>query len=126
MPGTGAQAMARSTAARPAQHQLLPRCLHRTPRTQPFGTDFTQAILDLLFDASSQTLLQVARDPRRLAAEIGFLSILHTWSSNLLPHYHVHCVVPGGGLSADHQRWILRLSRPLRWSWQRPARQAGS
>ena len=44
MPGTGAQAMARSTAARPAQHQLLPRCLHRTPRTQPFGTDFTQAI----------------------------------------------------------------------------------
>jgi Putative transposase len=68
--------------------------------------------LDLLFDASSQTLLQVARDPRRLAAEIGFLSILHTWSSNLLPHYHVHCVVPGGGLSADHQRWI-HTSHPL-------------
>jgi hypothetical protein len=63
-------------------------------------------VLDLLFEASSQTLLEVAADPKRLGAEIGFLSILHTWSSNLLPHYHIHCVVPGGGLSADHQRWI--------------------
>jgi len=44
--------------------------------------------LDLLFDASSQTLLEVARDPKRLGAEIGFLSILHTWSSNLLLHPH--------------------------------------
>jgi len=67
---------------------------------------------DLLFDASSQTLLEVARDPKRLGAEIGFLSILHTWSSNLLPHYHIHCVVPAGGLSADHERWI-HTSHPL-------------
>jgi len=51
-------------------------------------------------------------DPQRLGAEIGLLSILHTWSSNLLPHYHVHCVVPGGGLSADHSRWI-HTSRPM-------------
>ena len=63
-------------------------------------------LLDLLFEASSQTLLEVAAEPARLGAEIGFLSILHTWGSNLLPHYHIHCVVPGGGLSADHQRWI--------------------
>jgi hypothetical protein len=63
-------------------------------------------LLDLLFEAVSQTLLEVAADPQRLGAEIGFLSILHTWGSNLLPHYHIHCVVPGGGLSADHQRWI--------------------
>jgi hypothetical protein len=62
--------------------------------------------LDLLFDASSQALLEVARDPKRLGAEIGFLSILHTWGSNLLPHYHIHVVVPAGGLSGDHQRWI--------------------
>jgi len=76
-------------------HELNPLAL-TTPR--PF--------LDLLFEASSQTLLEVAADPLRLGAEIGFLSILHTWSSNLLPHYHIHCVVPGGGLSPDHQRWI--------------------
>ncbi len=67
---------------------------------------------DLLFEASSQTLLEVAAEPKRLGAEIGFLSILHTWSSNLLGHYHVHCVVPAGGLSADHQRWI-HTSHPL-------------
>lgn len=65
-----------------------------------------RALLDLLFEAVSQTLLGVAADPRRLDAQIGLLAILHTWSSNLLPHYHLHCVVPGGGLSADHQRWI--------------------
>ena len=72
----------------------------------PLALTSPKPFLDLLFDASSQTLLEVARDPQRLGAEIGFLSILHTWSSNLLGHYHLHCVVPGGGLSADHQRWI--------------------
>ena len=54
----------------------------------------------------------MAAAPQRLGAHIGFLSILHTWSSNLLGHYHIHCVVPGGGLSADHQRWIP-TSHPL-------------
>ncbi len=63
-------------------------------------------LFDLLFEATSQTLLEVAADPKRLGAEIGFLSILHTWSSNLLGHYDIHSVVPGGGLSPDHQRWI--------------------
>ena len=72
----------------------------------PLGLTSRQLLLDLLFDASSQTLLEVAADPKRLGAEIGFLSILHTWGSNLLPHYHIHCVVPGGGLSPDHRRWI--------------------
>lgn len=72
----------------------------------PLALTSPRLFFDLLFEASSQTLLEVARDPKRLGAEIGFLSILHTWGSNLLPHYHVHCVVPGGGLSADHQRWI--------------------
>lgn len=82
-------------------HQLNPLAL-ASPK--PF--------LDLLFEASSQTLLEVAADPKRLGAEIGFLSILHTWASNLLPHYHIHAVVPAGGLSADHQRWI-HTSHPL-------------
>jgi Putative transposase len=61
---------------------------------------------DLLFAASSQALLEVAADPRRLSAQIGFFSILHTWSSNVLLHPHIHCVVPAGGLSSDHQLWI--------------------
>jgi len=78
----------------------------------PLGLTSRRRFLDLLFQASSQTLLEVAADPKRLGAEIGFLAILHTWSSNLLPHYHIHCVVPAGGLSADHQRWI-HTSHPL-------------
>jgi hypothetical protein len=78
----------------------------------PLALTTPKHFFDLLFEASSQTLLEVAADPRRLGAEIGFLSILHTWSSNLLPHYHIHCVVPAGGLSADHQRWI-HTSHPL-------------
>jgi Putative transposase/Transposase zinc-binding domain len=82
-------------------HELNPLAL-TTPR----------AFFDLLFEASSQTLLEVAADPKRLGAEIGFLAILHTWSSNLLGHYHIHCVVPAGGLSPDHQRWI-HTSHPL-------------
>jgi hypothetical protein len=82
-------------------HELNPLAL-TTPRR----------FFDLLFEASSQTLLEVAADPKRLGAEIGFLSILHTWSQNLLAHYHIHCVVPAGGLSADHQRWV-HTSHPL-------------
>jgi len=60
----------------------------------------------LLLKASAQTLLKVARDPRHLGAEIGFLSILHTWNQRLQEHAHVHMVVPAGGLALDHSRWI--------------------
>ncbi len=60
----------------------------------------------LLFRASAETLLEAAVDPRHLGAEIGFLSVLHTWGQNLHYHPHVHCVVPGGGLAPDHSRWI--------------------
>ena len=59
-----------------------------------------------LFQASAATLREVAADPRHLGAEIGVLSILHTWGQTLVRHPHVHCVVPAGGLSPDHQRWI--------------------
>jgi hypothetical protein len=60
----------------------------------------------LLFHAASQTLLTIAADPKHLGADIGFLAVLHTWSQILLHHPHVHCVVPGGGISSDRQRWI--------------------
>jgi len=65
-----------------------------------------KVIYDLLFRTSAETLLEVARDPRHLGVEIGFFSILHTWSQKLTAHPHVHCVVPAGGLSPDHTRWI--------------------
>jgi hypothetical protein len=63
-------------------------------------------LFSLLFEASAATLLEVAADPAHLGAEIGFLSILHTWGQTLQRHPHIHCVVPGGGLSPDHARWI--------------------
>ena len=82
-------------------HQLNPLALTTPAR-----------FYDLLFSASSQTLLEVAADPKWLGAEIGFLAILHTWGSNLMLHPHAHCVVPAGELSPDHQRWI-HTSHPL-------------
>ena len=60
----------------------------------------------LLFRTSGAALMEVARDPKYLGGEIGFLSILHTWGQTLQRHPHIHCVVPGGGLSPDHDRWI--------------------
>ena len=63
-------------------------------------------VYDLLFRATAETLRTIATDIRHLGAEIGFIAILHTWGQNLLHHPHLHCVVPGGGLSPDGQRWI--------------------
>ena len=60
----------------------------------------------ILFKAVAQTLLEVAANPKHLGARIGFLAILHTWGQNLSLHPHLHCVIPGGGLSADGRRWI--------------------
>jgi hypothetical protein len=60
----------------------------------------------LLLRASAETLLEVARNPRHLGADIGFFSVLHTWSQRLSLHPHVHCVIPAGGLSLDHTRWV--------------------
>jgi hypothetical protein len=65
-----------------------------------------KVVYDLLFRASAATLLDVAADPKHLGAEIGFLSVLHTWGQNLQVHPHIHCVIPSGGLSPDHQHWI--------------------
>lgn len=61
---------------------------------------------DLLFTASTQTLLKIASDPKHLGAEIGVIAILHTWGQNLLLHPHIHCVIPAGGFSPDHRRWV--------------------
>src|SRR5438105_6140597 len=65
-----------------------------------------KVVYDLLFRTSAATLLEVAADPKHLGAEIGFLSVLHTWGQNLQHHPHIHCVIPSGGLSLDHQHWV--------------------
>src|SRR5271167_1440197 len=63
-------------------------------------------LYDLLFRASAATLLELARDPKHLGADIGFLGVLHTWGQNLQHHPHIHYVVPAGGLAPDGSRWI--------------------
>jgi hypothetical protein len=80
------------------------------PQLAPLALHNKQVVYDLLLRASAETLLEVARNPRHLGAEIGFFSVLHTWNQKLQLHLHVHCVVPAGGLSLDHTRWIP--SRP--------------
>lgn len=62
-------------------------------------------IYDLLLKTSAKTLTTIAADPKHLGAKIGFTSVLHTWGSALTHHPHVHCIVPGGGLAADGNRW---------------------
>ena len=75
-------------------------------RLAPLVLQNKKVLYDLLFRISAETLLEVARDPKHLGAEIGFFSVLHTWSQQLHLHPHVHCVVPAGGLSPDHTRWV--------------------
>ena len=63
-------------------------------------------VYNLLFAATADTLGTTAADPKHLGAQIGFFAVLHTWGQNLIHHPHLHCVVPGGGLSSDGERWI--------------------
>jgi hypothetical protein len=66
----------------------------------------SRIIYGILFRAAAESLLELAADPKRLGARLGFLAVLHTWSQRLECHPHVHCVVPAGGLSSDGKRWI--------------------
>jgi Putative transposase/Transposase zinc-binding domain len=65
-----------------------------------------EVVYGILFQATAETLKTIAADAKHLGAEIGFFAVLHTWGQNLQHHPHLHCVVPGGGLSPDGQRWI--------------------
>ena len=76
------------------------------PRIGAVAYQNKAVIYDLLFKASSETLLMIAADPKRLGAKIGFTSVLHTWASAMTHHPHVHMIVPGGGISVDGSRWI--------------------
>jgi hypothetical protein len=61
---------------------------------------------NLLFKAASKTLLTIGKDPKHLGATLGLTAVLHTWGSAMTHHPHLHCIVPGGGLSEDKQRWV--------------------
>jgi hypothetical protein len=65
-----------------------------------------KTVYDILFRSVAETLLTIAADPKHLGVELGFFAVLHSWGQNLHFHPHLHCVIPGGGLAADHDRWI--------------------
>jgi hypothetical protein len=65
-----------------------------------------RVMYNILFRSVSETLMELSNNPKHLGARIGFIGILHTWGQNLMDHPHIHCVVPGGGLSQDGTRWV--------------------
>ena len=108
-PKCQAQARARWLAAR--EQELLATDYFHVVFTVPhelnlLAQDNPRQFYHLLFTASAATLLEIAADPQHLGAQIGILSILHTWGQNLLAHPHIHCVIPAGGISPDHARWV--------------------
>ena len=105
------QAMARAEWLNEREGELLPVPYFHVVFTLPqkigaMALQNAREIYRILFRAASETLLTIAADPRRLGAAIGFLAVLHTWGQNLHLHPHLHCVVPGGGISPDGVRWI--------------------
>jgi hypothetical protein len=103
--------MARARWLQQRQAELLPVPYFHVVFTLPqqigqLALQNAKLIYTLLFRAASQTLLETAAEPRLLGASIGFLAVLHTWGQNLHLHPHLHCVVPGGGISPDGSRWI--------------------
>ncbi len=77
----------------------LPHRLNRLAQWHP------RLVYRLLFQCASRTLLEVGRNPRWLGAELGITAVLHTWGQRLDQHVHLHCIVTGGGLSADKGQW---------------------
>ena len=105
------QTLAREQWLERRKGELLPTTYYHLVFTLPpaiagLALQNKKAIYNILFSASAETLLTIARDPKHLGANIGFFSILHTWGQNLLHHPHVHCVVTGGGIAPDQQRWV--------------------
>lgn len=76
-------------------HELNPLCLHNK-----------KLMYDIIFNAASQTVLELAKDHRHLGADTGLITVLHTWGQNMMEHPHLHCIMPKGGLSFDREYWV--------------------
>jgi hypothetical protein len=105
------QALAKAKWLGARRRELLPVDYYHLVLTLPstlaaLARQNKRVVYDILFAAGSQALLLLAGDPRHLGAHIGFMAILHTWGQTLMDHPHLHCLVPGGGLGPDGQRWV--------------------
>lgn len=72
----------------------------------PLALRNQRVIYNILFRSVAETLTELSRDQKYLGAQIGFIGILHTWGQNLMDHPHIHCIVTGGGLSPDGDKWV--------------------
>ena len=105
------QSLARAEWLEKRQTELLPCEYFHVVFTLPealaaLALQNKRQMYSLLFRATAEALQSIALDPQHLGAQIGFFCILHTWGQTLTHHPHLHCVVPGGGLSQDGSRWI--------------------
>ena len=105
------QSLARAKWLEKRQAELLPCEYFHVVFTLPeplakLSLQNQRQMYNLLFRATAETLQTIAADPKHLGAQIGFFCVLHTWGQTLTAHPHLHCVVPGGGISLDGQRWI--------------------
>jgi hypothetical protein len=76
-------------------HELNPLCLRNK-----------KVMYDILFNAASETILELSRDTKHLGADTGLITVLHTWGQNMMEHPHLHCIMPAGGLSFDKEHWV--------------------
>ena len=105
------QALARAAWIEARQADLLDveyfHVVFTLPRAVAEIASHNKAVVyGLLFRTAAETLRTIAADPRHLGAQIGLFAVLHTWGQTLVHHPHVHCVVPGGGLSLDGTHWV--------------------
>jgi hypothetical protein len=105
------QALARARWLEARRAELLPTEYFHVVFTVPgaiaaIAAQNKAVVYNILFRTTAETLRTIAADPQHLGAELGFIAVLHTWGQTLGHHPHVHCVVPGGGLAPDGQRWI--------------------
>jgi hypothetical protein len=105
------QSLARAKWIEDRRHELLNCEYYHVVFTVPdkiaaLAYQNKEVVYNILFQATAETLRTIAADPKHLGAEIGFFAVLHTWGSALLHHPHLHCVIPGGGLSSDGTRWV--------------------
>ena len=85
---------------------VFSRGLYRAAEIAAIAYQNKEVVYGILFQATAETMSTIAADPKHLGAEIGFFAVLHTWGQTLHFHPHLHCVVPGGGISPDGQRWV--------------------
>src|SRR5215831_4892801 len=105
----GSRSLAGKASSGTSSNPLRARGLHASSSFGPVGSAKPECHLQSFVSHQCGNTSGSRADPRHLGAEIGFFSVLHTWTQKLELHPHVHCVVPAGGLSADHTRWIKPL-----------------